>query len=235
MGEGLGKVYLIGAGPGDPGLFTLKGKHWLEQADVVAYDAVVNHRLLAHAKPSAELISVGGREGQHVLTHEGVGRLLVDRARAGMTVARLVAGDPFVFGDGGEEAEELAAAGIPFEVVPGVTLAGAAPAYAGIPLTHRDFTSTVALIVGRNDATEEDGGIAWDRIATGIGTLVFYTNEDRLPDIAKRLMEHGRSPETPAAVIRRATRADQSVMMGTLAALAECPAGMESPVSDRDR
>jgi len=229
VGEVLGKVYLIGAGPGDPGLFTLKGKRCLEEADVVAYDALANHRLLAHAKPNAELIYVGKRGGQHALPQEEIGRLLVERARAGKVVARLKGGDPFIFGRGGEEAEELAAAGVPFEVVPGVTSAVAAPAYAGIPLTHRDFTSTVAFVTGHEDPTKEDTSIAWDKIATGIGTLVFFMGVSQLPEIVKRLIEHGRSPETPAAVIRWGTCADQAVVTGTLATLAERCAGMKPP------
>ena len=229
MDEGTGKVYLIGAGPGDPGLFTLKGKRCLEEADVVAYDALANPRLLLHAKPNAERIYVGKRGGQHALPQEEIGRLLVERARAGKVVARLKGGDPFVFGRGGEEAEELAAAGVPFEVVPGVTSAVAAPAYAGIPLTHRDFTSTVAFVTGHEDPTKEDSSIAWDKIATGIGTLVFFMGVGQLPQIVKRLVEHGRSPETPAAVIRWGTRAEQHVVTGTLATLVERSAGVKPP------
>jgi len=229
MGEGAGKVYLIGAGPGDPGLFTLKGKRCLEEADVVAYDALANTRLLVYAKPEAELIYVGKRGGQHALPQEDIGQLLVERARAGKIVARLKGGDPFVFGRGGEEAEELVAAGIAFEVVPGVTSAVAVPAYAGIPLTHRDFTSTVAFVTGHEDPTKEDTSVAWDKIATGIGTLVFFMGVGQLPEIVKRLVEHGRSPETPAAVIRWGTRADQAVVTGTLATLVERCAGMKPP------
>lgn len=229
MDEAAGKVYLIGAGPGDPGLFTLKGKRCLEEADVVAYDALANHCLLAHAKQGAEMIYVGKRGGQHALPQEDIGRLLVERARAGKVVARLKGGDPFIFGRGGEEAEELASAGVPFEVVPGVTSAVAAPAYAGIPLTHRDFTSTVAFVTGHEDPTKEDTGIAWDKIATGVGTLVFFMGVGRLPEIVSRLVEHGRSPETPAAAIRWGTRADQVVVTGTLATLAERCAGMKPP------
>ena len=229
MGDAAGKVYLIGAGPGDPGLFTLKGKRCLEEADVVAYDALANPRLLTYAKPGAELIYVGKRGGQHALPQEEIGRLLVERARAGKTVARLKGGDPFVFGRGGEEAEELADAGIVFEIVPGVTSAVAAPAYAGIPLTHRDFTSTVAFVTGHEDPTKEDTSIAWDKIATGIGTLVFFMGVGQLPEIVRRLVEHGRAPETPAAVIRWGTRVDQAVVTGTLGSLVERSAGMKPP------
>ncbi|HEX7629216.1 MAG TPA: uroporphyrinogen-III C-methyltransferase, partial [Candidatus Methylomirabilis sp.] len=224
-----GKVYLIGAGPGDPGLFTLKGKRCLEEADVVAYDALANPHLLAFAKPDAELIYVGKRGGAHALPQEQIGDLLVERARAGKIVARLKGGDPFVFGRGGEEAEELVAAGVPFEVVPGVTSAVAAPAYAGIPLTHRDFTSTVAFVTGHEDPTKADSGIAWDKIATGIGTLVFFMGVGQLPDIVRKLVEHGRAPETPAAVIRWGTRADQEVVTGTLHTLVERSSGMKPP------
>jgi uroporphyrinogen III methyltransferase/synthase len=229
VGDGAGKVYLIGAGPGDPGLFTLKGKRCLEEADVVAYDALANRRLLAHAKPGAEMIYVGKRGGQHALPQEEIGRLLVARARAGKVVARLKGGDPFIFGRGGEEAEEVAAAGVPFEVVPGVTSAVAAPAYAGIPLTHREFTSTVAFVTGHEDPTKEDTSIAWDKIATGVGTLVFFMGVGQLPEIVKRLVEHGRSPETPAAVIRWGTRAEQHVVTGTLATLVERSVGVKPP------
>jgi uroporphyrinogen III methyltransferase/synthase len=227
--DAAGKVYLIGAGPGDPGLFTLKGKRCLEEADVVAYDALANRRLLAHAKPNAETIYVGKRGGQHAMPQEAIAGILVERARAGKIVARLKGGDPFVFGRGGEEAEELAAAGVPFEIVPGVTSAVAAPAYAGIPLTHRDFTSTVAFVTGHEDPTKEDTGIAWDKIATGIGTLVFFMGVGRLPEIVRNLIAHGRPPETPAAVIRWGTRAEQAVATGTLAKLAERCEDMTPP------
>ncbi len=229
MNDGVGKVYLIGAGPGDPGLFTLKGKRCLEEADVVAYDALANPRLLAYAKPDAELIYVGKRGGQHALPQEEIGQLLIERARVGRIVARLKGGDPFIFGRGGEEAEELAAAGVPFEVVPGVTSAVAAPAYAGIPLTHRDFTSTVAFVTGHEDPTKEDTSIAWDKIATGIGTLVFFMGVGRLSEIVRQLVNHGRSRETPAAVIRWGTRAEQAVVTATLATLEERCAGMKPP------
>ena len=233
MREGAGKVYLIGAGPGDPGLFTVKGVRCLEKADVVLYDALANPRLLTHVKPGAELIYVGKRGGQHALPQDEIGRLLVERAGAGKIVARLKGGDPFIFGRGGEEAEELVTAGIPFEVVPGVTSAVAAPAYAGIPLTHRDFTSTVAFVTGHEDPTKEDTSIAWDKIATGVGTLVFFMGVGRLPEIVRQLVDHGRAPETPAAVIRWGTRADQVVVTGTLATLVERAGGIKPPGADR--
>ncbi|MBI4574147.1 MAG: uroporphyrinogen-III C-methyltransferase [candidate division NC10 bacterium] len=229
MSEAAGKVYLIGAGPGDPGLFTLKGKRCLGEADVVVYDYLANPRLLRYAKPGAELIYVGKQAGTHTLPQEEIGRLLVARAREGKAVARLKGGDPFIFGRGGEEAEELAAARIPFEVVPGVTAAVAAPAYAGIPLTHRDFTSTVAFVTGHEDPTKDETGIAWDKIATGIGTLVFFMGIGQLPEIVEKLVRHGRAPATPAAVVRWGTRAEQEVVTGTLENLAEKCQGMKPP------
>ncbi|HSD50251.1 MAG TPA: uroporphyrinogen-III C-methyltransferase [Candidatus Methylomirabilis sp.] len=229
MVEVRGKVYLIGAGPGDPGLLTLKGKRCLEEADVVVYDYLANPRLLRYARPDAELIFVGKQAGRHTLPQEEIGRLLVARANQGKVVARLKGGDPFIFGRGGEEAEDLVAARTPFEVVPGVTAAVAAPAYAGIPLTHRDFTSTVAFITGHEDPTKEATSIAWDRIATGIGTLVFFMGVGQLPEIAAKLVSHGRSPDTPAAVIRWGTRAEQEVVTGRLADLPEKCRGMKPP------
>jgi uroporphyrinogen III methyltransferase/synthase len=229
LGECRGKVYLIGAGPGDPGLFTLKGKRCLEEADVVVYDYLANPRLLRYTKSNAELIYVGKQAGQHTVPQEEIGRLLVARAGEGKVVARLKGGDPFIFGRGGEEAEELANAHIPFEVVPGVTSAVAAPSYAGIPLTHRDFTSTVAFVTGHEDSTKEETGIAWDKIATGIGTLVFFMGVGQLPEIVTKLTRHGRSPLTPAAVIRWGTRAEQEVVTGTLIDLADKCRGMKPP------
>ena len=229
MADVLGKVYFVGAGPGDPGLFTLKGKRCLKEADVVAYDALANQRLLVHTKPGAELIVVGKRGERHTLPQADIGRLLAERARAGRAVVRLQEGDPFVFGGGSEEAEELAAAGIPFEIVPGVTAAIAAPAYAGIPLTHRDLSSTVAFLTGHGDLTEDGSGVAWDKIATGVGTLVFFMGAGQLPEITTRLVQHGRSAETPAALIRWGTRAGQTVVTGTLATLPVRCAGMAPP------
>ncbi len=229
MAEARGKVYLIGAGPGDPGLLTLKGKRCLEEADVVVYDHLANPRLLRYSRSDAELIFVGKQAGRHTLPQEEIGRLLVEQAKLGKVVARLKGGDPFIFGRGGEEAEDLVAARIPFEVVPGVTAGVAAPAYAGIPLTHRDLTSTVAFITGHEDPTKDATSIAWDKIATGIGTLVFFMGVGQLPEIAAKLVGHGRSPQTPAAVIRWGTRAEQEVVTGTLADIAEQCRGMKPP------
>jgi uroporphyrinogen III methyltransferase/synthase len=212
-----GKVYLIGAGPGDPGLFTLRGVTCLQEADVVIYDYLANPRLLAYAKPEAELIYVGKRGGEpDAASQEQIDRLLIEKALAGKVVARLKGGDPFIFGRGGEEAEDLFKAGIPFEVVPGITSATAVPAYAGIPLTHRDYASSVAFLTGHEDPLKEDSAIAWDKVATGVGTLVFLMGLANLPDIVQRLLRHGRPPDTPAAVIQWGTKPEQATVAGTL-------------------
>ncbi len=211
-----GTVYLVGAGPGDPGLLTLKARACIERADAVVYDYLANPAFLAFAPEGAELVYAGKQGGCHTRTQEEINRILVDLARAGKRVVRLKGGDPFVFGRGGEEAEELAAAGVPFEVVPGVTSAIAVPAYAGIPLTHRDMTATVAFVTGHEDPSKERSSIAWNRLATGAGTLVFLMGVGNLPSIAARLMEHGRSRETPVAVIRRGTTAEQRTVTGPL-------------------
>ncbi|MFQ5960493.1 MAG: uroporphyrinogen-III C-methyltransferase [Candidatus Methylomirabilales bacterium] len=208
-----GKVYLVGAGPGDPGLLTLKGKRCLELADVVVYDYLANDRLLTYASPDAERIYVGKRGGEQYLPQEEINRLVIERARRGQVVVRLKGGDPFIFGRGGEEAEALVGAGIPFEVVPGVTSAIAVPAYAGIPLTHRDLASSVAFVAGR--PAREGPGIDWRALA-GIGTVVFLMGVSRLTEIVESLVEHGRSPETPIALIRLGTWPVQETVTGTL-------------------
>jgi uroporphyrinogen III methyltransferase/synthase len=233
MAEGVGKVYLVGAGPGDPGLFTLKGKRCLEAADVVVHDYLANKELLAHARPEAERIFVGKKGGdrERSVPQDQITAVLIEQARSGKTVARLKGGDPFIFGRGGEEAEALRAAGIPFEVVPGVTSAVAAPAYAGIPLTHRDFTSSVAFVTGHEDPEKPRSDIAWDKLATGVGTLVFLMGVGNLPEIVAQLTGHGRRPETPVALIRWGTRADQQTVTGTLGDIVErvAAAGLQPP------
>ncbi|MGW8161173.1 MAG: uroporphyrinogen-III C-methyltransferase, partial [Desulfobulbales bacterium] len=166
-------VYLVGAGPGDPGLITIRGKQLLEQAEVVIYDYLASKKLLRYVPKDAEFIYAGKRGGAtHTHTQDEINQMLVDRARSGKKVIRLKGGDPFIFGRGGEEIEELVKTGIPFEVVPGVTSATAAATYAGIPITHRQYTSTVAFVTGHEDPTKEDSNIAWDKIATGVGTIV---------------------------------------------------------------
>jgi uroporphyrinogen III methyltransferase/synthase len=197
-----GKVYLIGAGPGDPGLITVKGLTCIQNADVVIYDYLAAPALLAHASPETEMIYVGKKGGDHTLPQGGINQLIIDKARQGLMVARLKGGDPYIFGRGGEEAEELVAAGIPFEVVPGVTSAIAGAAYAGIPLTHRDYTSTLAFVTGHEDPTKTSSSIDWKALATGIGTLVFFMGIKNLPLIAEQLQGNGMDPTTPVALVR---------------------------------
>jgi uroporphyrinogen III methyltransferase/synthase len=216
-----GKVYLIGAGPGDPGLITVKGFACLQEADVVIYDYLANEQLLSSVKSGAEKIYVGKKGGDHTLPQEKINALIVEKAREGKIIARLKGGDPFIFGRGGEEAEELADAGVAFEIVPGITSAIAVPAYAGIPLTHRSYTSTVAFITGHEDPTKEESQIAWDKIATGVGTLVFLMGVGNLSLIAEELIQHGRSPETPVALIRWGTLPEQVTYVGTLTTIGE--------------
>lgn len=216
-----GKVYLVGAGPGDPRLITLKGIECLGEAEVVVYDHLASEELLSHARETAELIYAGKQGGSHFLSQEEINDLIVERAREGRVVVRLKGGDPFVFGRGAEEGEELAAAGLELEVVPGVTSAVAVPAYAGIPLTHRSCTSTAAIITGHEDPTKDSSRIHWDKIATGIGTLVFLMGISNLPQIVEQLLRHGRDPKTPAAVIRWGTTARQETVEGTLENIVE--------------
>ncbi|MBI5746158.1 MAG: uroporphyrinogen-III C-methyltransferase [Nitrospirae bacterium] len=211
-----GKVFLVGAGPGDPKLITIKGMEAIKEADLIVYDYLANKSLLSHGKEGAEIVYVGKMGGRHTLSQEKINELIVKRAKKGKVVARLKGGDPFIFGRGGEEAEELAEAGIPFEIIPGVTAAIACPAYAGIPLTHRDYTSTVAFITGHEDPTKEDSSIAWEKISTGAGTLVFLMGMSNLPEIVKNLQRCGRDPMTPVALIRWGTRPDQKTVVGTL-------------------
>jgi len=215
-----GKVYLIGAGPGDPGLITVKGLRILRQAQVVVYDQLAGPALLAEAPPDAEVIYVGKKAGAHSLPQEGINDLLIQKARAGLTVVRLKGGDPFIFGRGGEEAEALAAAGIPFEVIPGVTAAAAVPAYAGIPVTHRRYTTLVTFITGHEDPAKEASTIPWANLGQNPGTLVFLMGVKNLGANCRRLMEEGRDPETPAAVIEKGTTPEQRTVAGTLADIA---------------
>ncbi len=222
MSEGAkrGVVSLVGAGPGDPGLITIAGVARLAEADVVVYDRLANPVLLAHARAGAELIYVGKTPDRHTLSQEEINALLVEKARAGLRVVRLKGGDPFVFGRGGEEAQALVAAGVPLEVVPGVTSAVAAPAYAGIPITHRGLASSFAVVTGHEDPSKPDSSIDWARLATGVDTLVFLMGAERLDEIAARLIEHGRDPRTPAAVIEWGTMPRQRVAAGRLSTIA---------------
>ncbi|HWP84156.1 MAG TPA: uroporphyrinogen-III C-methyltransferase [Terriglobia bacterium] len=219
--ETVGKVYLVGAGPGDPGLFTLKGDAILRRADVILYDYLANTELLLHAKPGAELIYVGFHAAER-LSQDAINALLVEKARQGKVVCRLKGGDPFVFARGGEEAEHLVNAGIPWEVVPGVSAGTAVPAYAGIPLTHRQLSSSVQFVTGHEDPAKPGGpDVDWEKIAHGASTLVFFMGVKTLPQIAENLIRAGRPFSTPVAVIRWGTRGEQQTVTGTLATIVE--------------
>jgi uroporphyrinogen III methyltransferase/synthase len=240
-----GIVYLIGAGPGDPGLITMKAADRIGSADVVVYDFLANPALLALAREDAELIYVGKKGGDHTLSQDKINDLIVHLALNGKKVARLKGGDPFVFGRGGEEAEDLVAAGVAFEVIPGVSSAIAAPAYAGIPVTHRDHTSNVGFITGHEDPAKETSSLDWNKIATAFGTLVFLMGVKNLPQLTKNLMDGGRDPATPAALVRWGTTPQQETLVATLGNIADKAreAGMKPPavlvvgevVSLRDR
>lgn len=221
MNKQTGKVYLVGAGPGDPGLFTLKGVECMRRADVIVYDYLAGKPLLGFAAPDAELIYVGKKGGDHTMQQEDICQLLVDKGLAGHVVTRLKGGDSFIFGRGGEEALALHEAGVPFEVVPGISSAYSVPAYAGIPVTHRGLTTDVAFITGHEDPTKEESTIKWDKISTGIGTLVFLMGVKNLPYIVSNLTANGRDPETPVALIRWGTTPRQETLTGTLTNIVE--------------
>jgi uroporphyrinogen III methyltransferase/synthase len=213
----IGKVYLVGGGPGDPGLLTLRGAELLGRADVVVYDRLANGVLLdRYLRPDAERIYAGKSSDHHTYPQEEINRLLVSHALEGKTVVRFHGGDPFVFGRGGEEAAALVAAGVPFEVVPGVTSAVAVPAYAGIPITHRGQNSSFAVVTGHEDPTKPESSLCWEQLATGVGTIVFLMGLTNLESIVRRLMEHGRPVDTPVAVIRWGTWTRQQTLTGTL-------------------
>lgn len=226
-----GKVYLVGAGPGDPGLITVKGRECIEFSDVVIYDYLASPALLKYTPKNAEVIYVGKKGGNHTLSQDGINALIVEKAKNGLTVTRLKGGDPFIFGRGGEEAEELIKAGIPFEIVPGVTSAIAAPAYAGIPLTHRKFTSTVAFVTGHEDPEKKESSIDWESLAKGIGTIVFLMGVKNLPYITRQLIESGKPSDTPVALVRWGTTPGQATVTGTLDTIVERvkAAGLTSP------
>ena len=214
-----GKVYIIGAGPGDAGLFTVKGIDCLRLADVVIYDNLVNEELLKYAGADARFIYAGKKGGDHTLSQDKINALLLAEALAGRIVARLKGGDPFIFGRGGEEAEILALHDVPFEIIPGVTSAIAVPAYVGIPLTHRGLTSTIAFVTGHEDPAKDKSDIDWQALA-GIGTLVFLMGVKNLAQITQTLIDHGKAPSTPAALIRRGTTPQQEVLTAKLADIA---------------
>ena len=230
--SGPGKVYLVGAGPGDPELLTLKGRRALREAGVVVYDRLANERLLEHAPERAERIYVGKEAGGGT-TQEEINTLLVEKASAGHTVCRLKGGDPFVFGRGGEEAEALATAGIPWEYVPGITSAIGVPGYAGIPVTHRGLCATLAIVTAHEDPAKAGGDstVRWGALADAADTLVILMGAERLPRIVDRLLAHGKPPETPAAVVSWGTYPRQQTVTGTLSDLeARCAeAGCTAP------
>jgi uroporphyrin-III C-methyltransferase/precorrin-2 dehydrogenase/sirohydrochlorin ferrochelatase len=217
--DGGGSVALVGAGPGDPELLTLRAARLMQQAEVVLHDHLVSDAVLALVNPRAERLYVGKEDSRHALPQGEMNALMVALARAGKRVVRLKGGDPFTFGRGGEEAEALAAAGIPFEVVPGITSAAGASSYAGIPLTHRDCAQSCVFVTGHR--REGGGEPDWATLARPNQTVVVYMGVGALGLIAQRLVEHGRGADTPAAVIERATTPEQRVVVGTLATLPE--------------
>lgn len=224
-----GKVYLVGAGPGDPGLITVRGLSLLRQAEVVVYDRLVHPELLAEAPAAAERIYVGKTPGQHVVPQAAIQELLIDRARQQRVVVRLKGGDPFVFGRGGEEALALAQAGVPFEVVPGVTSAISVPAYAGIPVTQRGVAGAFAVVTGHTCDLGMQA-LDWSALAR-IDTLVLLMGLRRLPELAHTLIAHGRAPETPVAVISNGTTAAQQHVVGTLADIAAQADALATPAT----
>jgi uroporphyrin-III C-methyltransferase len=217
----LGKVYLIGAGPGDPGLMTLKGKSLLECADVVIYDALVSPPILAMINPQAEKINAGKRMGRHSLLQEETTQLLIEKAQDHAIVVRLKGGDPFIFGRGGEEMAELVEAGICVEVVPGITAGIAAAAYAGIPLTHRLYSSSVTFVTGHEAAGKYRPSINWQAIAQGSETIVIYMGIHNLPYIVEQLTLAGLSLETPIGLVRWGTRPEQEELIGKLGTIVD--------------
>ncbi len=221
MATKTGKVFLIGAGPGDPGLLTIKAKECIEAADIVVYDYLASPLLLKYAKREAEVIYVGKKGGDHTLSQDKINLLLIEKAKQGFDVARLKGGDPFVFGRGGEEAQMLLSHGVPYEVIPGVTSAIAAPAYAGIPVTHRDHASFVSFITGHEDPTKEDTSMQWDVYAKSNATLVFLMGVKNLENIVKNLVENGKPSDTPVALVRWGTTPQQQTVTGTLETIVE--------------
>jgi uroporphyrinogen III methyltransferase / synthase len=227
----LGKVYLVGAGPGDPDLLTIKARDLIAAAGCVVYDHLVNPEILRHAALGAELIYAGKQRGKCAMRQETINALLVTKATEYDVVVRLKGGDPFIFGRGGEEALALVSAGVPWEVVPGVSAGAAVAAYAGIPITHRGLGSSVAFVTGHEDPVKTESGVDWARLALGVDTLVIFMGVGGAREIAERLAGHGRSVETPAAVIRWGTYEDQECHVTTLAKLANLieSRGLTSP------
>ncbi|MDP2719050.1 MAG: uroporphyrinogen-III C-methyltransferase, partial [Dehalococcoidia bacterium] len=211
-----GKVYFVGAGPGDPGLITVKGRECLLKGEVIIYDRLLDPRMLEVFPPGVEAIYAGKRSGAHTMKQEEINALLVEKASRGKVVVRLKGGDPFVFGRGGEEAETVGAAGIPFEIVPGVTAAVAVPSYAGIPITHRNLSSSVAIVTGHEDPEKNESAINWAKLATATDTLVFLMGMENLSQIANTLIKNGLPPGTPAAVVANGASPHQRTVTGTV-------------------
>jgi uroporphyrin-III C-methyltransferase len=216
----VGKVYLVGAGPGDPELITVKGLRCLQKADVILYDRLVNPELLQHAKEGAQLVYCGKLPHYHTMKQETINHFLVKYALKGFLVVRLKGGDPFVFGRGGEEAEECARHGVPFEIVPGITAGIAAPAYAGIPVTHRQLSRSFAFITG-HQAGDVEAEHRWSHLAKGVDTICVYMGVSHLPYITKQLITHGKSAHTPIALVHWGTLSDQKTVVGTLETIVE--------------
>ncbi len=222
-----GIVYLVGAGPGDPKLITVRGVECIKEADVIVYDRLANPILLDYRKQDAELIYVGKLPHHHTLRQESINQLLADKAKEGKIVTRLKGGDPCVFGRVGEEAEVLALNGIEFEIVPGITSGIAVPAYAGIPVTHRDYASTFAMVTGHMGMDKEDSEEKWKALAGGIDTIAFYMGVSNLPYICEKLISYGKSPKTSVAAISWGTTDEQKVVTGTLEDIQERVASSE--------
>jgi uroporphyrinogen III methyltransferase/synthase len=225
-----GRVCLVGAGPGDPGLLTVRALERLREAEVVVYDRLVNPAIVDEAPPEALRIFAGKRVGAHCLPQTEINAILIHHAGVGRLVVRLKGGDPFVFGRGGEEALALSEAGIPFEVVPGISSAIAVPAYAGIPVTHRGIASSFAVLTGHEDPSKDGDAVDWARLATAVDTLVVLMAVGTFPRIVGALLANGRPPETPVALIRWGTTEAQEVRVGTLAEIVDRARGLEPPV-----
>jgi uroporphyrinogen III methyltransferase/synthase len=225
-----GRVCLVGAGPGDPGLLTVRALERLREAEVVVYDRLVNPAILDEAPPGALRIFAGKRVGAHCLPQAEINAILIHHAGVGRLVVRLKGGDPFVFGRGGEEALALSKAGIPFEVVPGISSAIAVPAYAGIPVTHRGVAASFAVVTGHEDPSKDGDAVDWPRLATAVDTLVVLMAVGSFPRIVRALLANGRPPETPVALIRWGTTEAQEVRAGTLADIVGRARGLEPPV-----
>jgi len=224
-----GRVFLTGAGPGDPGLLTIKAKEALLTADVILYDGLVSEAVLCLSNPAAQLVDVSKRAGHSSLTQGEINELLIEHAREGKQVVRLKCGDPFVFGRGAEEALALANAGIAWEVIPGVSSGLAASAYAGIPLTHRKLASSVAFVTGQEDPTKDSTKVDWQNLASAVDTIVIFMGLGQLPQIALSLIVAGKPVNTPVAVIESGTYNEQRVMTGTLETISDLVRDFQSP------